>query len=141
MRESQKYFEIPLGCFLDFFGSGRIRPKHFGLGQKQVQATKFRKKVSFACKISACKWLCGRFQGGRRKSNLVWPEVKRGWERSRYFREDLAWWSKVVASPEVGENEGESKADKGGKSRKKMVFCQFFTLISSYLGNGIHFYL
>jgi hypothetical protein len=42
-----------------------------------VQPTKFREKLPFACRISACKWLCGRFQSGRRKSNLAWPEVKK----------------------------------------------------------------
>jgi hypothetical protein len=47
------------------------------LGWKRVQPTKFRKKVPFACRISACKWLCGRFQGGRRKSILAWPKVKK----------------------------------------------------------------
>jgi hypothetical protein len=46
--------------------------------------------------------------------------VKRGWERSWYFREDLSRLPEVVASPEVGENEGESKAERGEeKSGKK----------------------
>jgi hypothetical protein len=60
------------------------------------------------------------FQSGKRKSNLVWPEVKRGWGHSRCCREDLLWWPEVVASPEVGEKEGESEVSRGEeKSRKK----------------------
>jgi hypothetical protein len=69
--------------------------------------TKFRKKVSFACRISGCKWLCGRFQGGRRKSILAWLEV--------------------VALPEVGEKREKVRPAEGEeKSGKKDDFLPKF---------------
>jgi hypothetical protein len=42
----------------------------------------------------------------------------------------------VVASPEVGENEGESKADRGEESRKKdgflLIFHTYFFLFGEW---------
>jgi hypothetical protein len=63
------------------------------------------------------------FQSGKRKSNLAWSEVKRGWGHSRCCREDLLWWLEVVASTEVGEKRGKvGSVEEKKKLEKKIVF-------------------
>ena len=98
--------------------------------------------MPFPCRISTCKWLCSRFRGGRRKSNLPWSGVKRGWGHSWCCKEDRAWWSEVVVSPKMEKKRGKVwPADEKKKSGEKMFFCQLCTLIFSHSGYKIHLYL
>jgi hypothetical protein len=48
----------------------------------------------------------------------------------------------MVKSSEVGEKQEKVRSAEGEeKSGNKMMFCQLFTLSSSYSGNRMHFYL
>jgi len=82
--------------------------------------------MPFPYRISTCKWLCSRFRGGRRKINLAWSGVKRGWGHSWCCKEDRAWWSEVVVSPKMEKKRGKVwPADEKKKSGEKCFFANF----------------
>ena len=110
-----------------------------GLGWKWVQPAKFRKTLSFACKISACKWLSGKFQGG---ATLLGQR----WRRLGTFLV-LQGRSCMVAGDGSVARGGRKRGRKWGRWRvnknlkkKKMIFSQLCTMISFSSGNRIYFF-
>jgi hypothetical protein len=62
--------------------------------------------------MKMAKWQVSRWH---KEEQPCLVEGEEGWRHSQCCMEDPAWWPEVVASPEVGEKEGESEVGGGGR--------------------------